>query len=74
VARAQFKRIMHSQGNYQGLLKAGLSAEDIGAVEFEHEVDAGFAEAAVPPELSFCWRARIGSDSAETLIPPGEAL
>ena len=56
----RFKRLMYSQGSYQGLLKADLSDEEIGAIEFEHEADAGFAEAAVPLELSFCWRARVG--------------
>jgi SAM-dependent methyltransferase len=59
-AAERFKRLLYSQGSYQGLLKAGLSDEEIGAREFAHEVDAGFAETAGAPALSFCWRARIG--------------
>jgi len=56
----RFKRLMYSQGSYQGLLKAGLEDDEIGAVAFQSAVDAAFAEAVVPPTLSFCWRARIG--------------
>jgi hypothetical protein len=51
---------MYSLGSYQGLLRAGLSDEEIGAAGFESEVDDGYAEAAFPRELSFCWRARVG--------------
>lgn len=57
----QFKSLMYSQGSYQGLLKAGLTTVEIGAAEFEREVDDGFATARAVSELSFCWRARVGS-------------
>ena len=56
----RFVALMYSQGSYQGLLKAGLSPDEIGAGRFEEDVMAGFAEAAVLPGLSFSWRARIG--------------
>jgi len=56
----RFTALLYSQGSYQGLLKAGLSREDIGATAFEAEVAAGFAEARWVPELSFCWRVRLG--------------
>jgi SAM-dependent methyltransferase len=57
----RFVALMYSQGSFQGLLKAGLSPEEIGATRFEEEVAAGFAGAASPPGLSFSWRARIGA-------------
>lgn len=56
----RFVALMCSQGSYQGLLKAGLTPEEIGATRFEEEVSAGFAEAGTAPGLSFSWRARIG--------------
>lgn len=62
----RFKALMHSQGSYQGLRKAGLSDEEIGAVRFGEEVDAGFAACPATPELSFCWRARIGIRGAHS--------
>ena len=57
----RFKSLMYSQGSYQSLRKAGLSDEEIGAAEFETEVNAAFSEAHLPAGLSFCWRARMGT-------------
>lgn len=56
----RFTTLMYSQGSFQGLLKAGLSEEEIGAAEFAREAAAGFAEVIAAPELAFCWRARLG--------------
>ncbi len=57
----RFVALMYSQGDYQGLLKAGLSPDDIGAGRFEKEARAGFGEAERLPDLSFSWRIRIGT-------------
>ena len=62
----RLKSLMYSQGSYQGLRRAGLTDEEIGAVAFESEVDAAFAAAAPPSGLSFCWRARIGVRAAHS--------
>ena len=56
----RFKALMYSQGSYQGLLKAGLTNEEIGSEAFEHEVDEGFGRAGPAAEIVFCWRARVG--------------
>jgi hypothetical protein len=56
----RFKALMFSQGSYQGLRRAGLSAEEIGAPEFERTVDAAFSGARAIPRLSFSWRVRLG--------------
>lgn len=56
----RFVALMYSQGSYQGLLRAGLTADEIGATEFERDVETGFREAGCFAGLSFCWRARIG--------------
>jgi SAM-dependent methyltransferase len=57
---ARFAALMYSQGSYQGLLKAQLTPDEIGAVEFDGEVQSGFSAALSNPQLSFSWRARIG--------------
>lgn len=62
----RFKSLMQSQGSYQGLRKAGLSDEEIGATRFTEEVDAGFAACPATPAISFCWRARIGIRGAHS--------
>jgi SAM-dependent methyltransferase len=56
----RFIALMRSQGSYQGLGKAGLTDEEIGAVDFEASVAAAYQAAMAPPELSFSWRVRIG--------------
>lgn len=56
----RFRALMYSQGSYQGLRRRGLSDDEIGAVEFERQVRAGFAAARLLPGLSFTWRVRIG--------------
>ena len=60
----RFVAVMHSQGSFQGLLKAGLSPDEIGATRFEEEVTTGFAAARSLPALSFSWRVRVGARSA----------
>jgi SAM-dependent methyltransferase len=59
-AAERFAALMFSQGSYQGLLKAGLAPREIGADEFEEEVDTGFARSEAFPGLSFSWRVRMG--------------
>jgi hypothetical protein len=56
----RFVALMHSQGSYQGLLRLGLTDDDLGATEFEREVHAAFADAGASPGLSFSWRVRLG--------------
>ena len=59
-AADQFVALMRSQGSYQGLLRLGLTDDDLGAAEFEREVHAAFAEAGARPALSFSWQVRLG--------------
>ena len=50
---------MRSQGSYQGLLRLGMTDDELGATDFEREVHAAFA-AGASPGLSFSWRVRLG--------------
>lgn len=56
----RFCALMCSQGSYQGLRRRGLSDDEIGAVDFERRVRAGFAAASCFAGLIFTWRVRIG--------------
>ncbi len=56
----RFVALMRSQGSYQGLLRLGLSDDELGATDFERDVHAAFADAASSPGLSFSWRVRLG--------------
>jgi SAM-dependent methyltransferase len=59
----RFVALMRSQGSYQGLVRFGISDEDLGVTAFERDVHAAFgnvAPADAPTELRFAWRARIG--------------
>ena len=38
----------------------GLSDEEIGLTQFQHEVEAAFREPVQFPGLSFSWRVRLG--------------
>ena len=56
----RFCALMYSQGSFQGLSRRGLIDDEIGATEFERQVRAAFAKAALFAGLSFTWRVRIG--------------
>ena len=51
---------MRSQGSYQGLLRLGMTDDELGVTDFEREVHAAFAAAGATPGLSFSWRVRLG--------------
>ena len=57
---------MRSQGSYQGLLRSGLTDDELGATAFEREVHAAFSSVGASPSLSFSWRVRLG------VTPPAE--
>jgi hypothetical protein len=52
--------LLRSQGSYQGLLKAGLSDDDLGVPAFERAVATSFDAVGGDVALSFCWRVRLG--------------
>ena len=56
----RFVALMRSQGSYQGLLRLGMTDDELGATEFEREVHAAFGESDASPGLSFSWRVRLG--------------
>ena len=56
----RFVALMRSQGSYQGLRRLGMTDDELGATDFEHEVRSGFAAAGASPGLSFSWRVRLG--------------
>jgi SAM-dependent methyltransferase len=56
----RFVALMRSQGSYQGLLRLGLTDDELGATDFERAVHEGFADAGASPGLSFSWRVRLG--------------
>lgn len=58
----RFIDLMRSQGSYQGLRRAGLTDDELGATEFERRVRAAYArtETLELPDLSFSWRVRLG--------------
>lgn len=56
----RFVALMRSQGSYQGLRRLGLTDTDLGADDFERDVQAAFAGSAAFAGLSFSWRARLG--------------
>ncbi len=58
----RFIELMRSQGSYQGLRRAGLSDDELGATEFERQARDAYAsaDAGVLPPLSFSWRVRLG--------------
>jgi hypothetical protein len=56
----RFVALLRSQGSYQGLVKAGLSDDDIGVPAFEAVVAAEYAAAGGEVPMSFCWRVRLG--------------
>jgi SAM-dependent methyltransferase len=56
----RFVDILRSQGSYQGLVKAGLSDDEIGVPPFVGDVGAAFAEAGDPSMMSFAYRVRLG--------------
>ncbi|HWM18176.1 MAG TPA: class I SAM-dependent methyltransferase [Ilumatobacteraceae bacterium] len=56
----RFVALMRSQGSYQGLLRLGMTDDELGATDFEREVRAAFADAGARPGLSFSWRVRLG--------------
>jgi SAM-dependent methyltransferase len=55
-----FVASMRSQGSYQGLLKLGMTDDELGATDFDREVREAFAAAESSPGLSFSWRIRLG--------------
>ena len=57
---ARFVALMRSQGSYQGLLRLGMTDDELGATDFEREVHAAFGESDASPGLSFSWRVRLG--------------
>jgi hypothetical protein len=59
-AADRFVALMRSQGSYQGLLRLGLTDDDLGATDFERAVHEGYADAGASPGLSFSWRVRLG--------------
>ena len=60
----RFVALMRSQGSYQGLLRLGLTDDEVGMNEFEHEVHDAFAPAQSTPTISFSWRVRLGVRAA----------
>jgi hypothetical protein len=56
----RFVALLRSQGSYQGLVKAGLTDDDLGVPAFERLVADAYAAAAGAVPLSFCWRVRLG--------------
>jgi SAM-dependent methyltransferase len=56
----RFGALMRSQGSYQGLLKLGMTDDELGATDFDREVHAAFAAAASSTGVSFSWRVRLG--------------
>ncbi len=56
----RFVDILRSQGSYQGLVKAGLTDDEIGVPAFVGDVVAAFAAAGDPPTMSFSYRVRLG--------------
>jgi SAM-dependent methyltransferase len=63
----RFVEIMRSQGSYQGLVRAGLTDEEIGVDGFAADVAAAFAAAGDPPTMSFSYRVRLGVTSGARL-------
>jgi hypothetical protein len=61
----RFGALMRSQGSHQGLLKLGMTDDELGATDFDRGVHAAFAAAGSSPGLSFCWRVRLGVTPAE---------
>jgi SAM-dependent methyltransferase len=59
-AAERFVALMRSQGSYQGLLRLGMTDDELGATAFEREVHAAFSSAGASPGLSFSWRVRLG--------------
>ncbi len=62
---ARFVAVMRSQGSYQGLVRLGMTDDDLGATDFERDVHAAFA-AGASPGLSFSWRIRLGVTPSTT--------
>jgi hypothetical protein len=56
----RFVALMRSQGSYQGLLKLGMTDDELGATDFEREAHAAFAATESSTALSFSWRVRLG--------------
>ncbi len=56
----RFVALLRSQGSYQGLVKAGLSDDDIGVPAFELVVADAYVAAGGDVPMSFCWRVRMG--------------
>lgn len=56
----RFVGLLHSQGSYQGLLKAALSDDDLGVPAFERAVADAYRDAGEAVAMSFCWRVRLG--------------
>ena len=56
----RFVALMRSQGSYQGLLKLGMTDDELGASDFDREVRGAFAAAESNTGLSFSWRVRLG--------------
>ena len=61
AVRERFVALMRSQGSYQGLLRLGLTDDELGATDFEREVRTSDTRTpAHSPGLSFSWRVRLG--------------
>ena len=56
----QFVALLRSQGSYQGLVKAGLSDDDLGVPAFELVVADAYDAVGGAVGMSFCWRVRLG--------------
>ena len=56
----RFVDILRSQGSYQGLVKVGLTDDEIGVPRFVVDVVAAFADAGAPPTMTFSYRVRLG--------------
>ena len=56
----RFVGLLRSQGSYQGMLKAGLTDDDLGGPAFDAAVAADCDAAGGDVPLSFCWRVRLG--------------
>jgi len=56
----RFVALLRSQGSYQGLLRAGLTDDDLGVPAFAALAAAEHAAAGGEVPMSFCWRVRLG--------------
>jgi SAM-dependent methyltransferase len=56
----RFVALLRSQGSYQGLIRRGLTDDDLGVTQFETSVRDAYAVPDAPSRLWFSWRVRLG--------------